>query len=92
MDKNGDGSISRLEMVKAISSQQSVRDLLHLGAIGESRLGASQKGAIGNTKALFAKLDSSGDGQITAEEFHESVIRMHEVVAPPPPSPTDQNC
>ena len=46
-----------------------MRDLLHLGTIGESRSG---------TKALFAKLDLSGDGKITAEELHESVLSMCE--------------
>ncbi len=73
LDANGSGSISRLEMVKAIRASPVLAAMLGLSSTkikdqdGESVLAFNQ---------TFARLDADADGTISRSEFHDFIRRL----------------
>mmetsp|Transcript_4165 Transcript_4165/g.9078 ORF Transcript_4165/g.9078 Transcript_4165/m.9078 type:complete len:521 (-) Transcript_4165:436-1998(-) len=64
MDRNGDGMLSRSEVVKALRTEQSVRDILGLGPTVKEGDGSKEQ-----FEDVFQRLDKDGSKSITSTEF-----------------------
>lgn len=72
IDRNGDGSLSRKELVRALATDDRVRQRVHsLPGLGEqlhpSRIHAS-----------IALMDEDGDSRVSLQEFHDFVLQLSE--------------
>ncbi len=79
LDADGSGSISRIEMVKAIRASPVLAAMLGLSGttikdmVGESVLAFNQ---------AFAQLDTDADGTISRSEFHDFIRKLQSNDAP----------
>ena len=64
MDKNGDGVLSRIEVVKALRSDPAIRELLNLPAHIRQEDGSRDQ-----FEAVFQRMDADGSKGITEDEF-----------------------
>ena len=78
IDKNGDGVLSRIEVIQAAKRDPEVRSLLGLPAAIRQEDGTRDA-----FEAVFQRLDADSSRTITAEEFVRALAS-----APPPPAPT----
>lgn len=80
IDKNGDGFLSRIEVIKAVRGSQSVRDLLGLGPVVRQEDGTRDQ-----FEAIFQRLDADEDKAVSFDEFLAAF--RGEAPLPPPPLP-----
>ena len=64
VDKDADGEISRFELIKALRTKQTVRDVLGLGPVVQD--GDGTRDAF---EEVFQKMDSDSSKTITLKEF-----------------------
>jgi len=69
MDVNHDGALSRIEVIKAVRTQQSVRDLLGLGPVLRQEDGSREQ-----FEAIFQRLDADDSKTISLDEFMAAFI------------------
>ena len=74
-DLDGDGSVTRNEMLQVVESIFRVNDMQ---GTAEGRLWTSASELVDH---LFASLDADGDGSITLEEYLNGAARDPDVVA-----------
>ena len=72
IDRNGDGSLSRKELVRALATDDNVRDMC------EQLPGLADRLHPSRIRASISSMDIDGDSRITLEEFQKFVVQVAE--------------
>lgn len=84
IDKNGDGVLSRTEVIKAVRTNQSVRNILGLGGVVRQGVCRFESRTREQFEAIFERLDADKSKTVSLDEFMRALLPT-EPEAPPAP-------
>ncbi|KOO53076.1 hypothetical protein Ctob_012137 [Chrysochromulina tobinii] len=84
IDKNGDGVLSRTEVIKAVRTNQSVRNILGLGGVVRQGACRFESRTREQFEAIFERLDADKSKTVSLDEFMRALLPT-EPEAPPAP-------
>ena len=84
IDKNGDGVLSRTEVIKAVRTNQSVRNILGLGGVVRQGVCRFESRTREQFEAIFERLDAEKSKTVSLADFMQA-LRPTEPELPPAP-------